>query len=73
MNVQPNDTRDRLIALERDVKHLTKNIDEMSDKVDELHNLLMKARGARWFILAAAALGGFVSAKLAMFFPWMGK
>lgn len=66
------DTRDKVVALERDVKHLTEQVEAMADKVSAMHDLLMQARGARWAILAMAAIGGFVSAKLAQFFPWFG-
>lgn len=65
------DTRDRTIKLEADVEHLTKKLEGVSTKVDEMHALLLQAKGAQWAILAMAAIGGFVSAKLSMFFPWL--
>jgi len=65
------DTRDRVIKLESDLRHLTDSVDSMSAKVTAMHDLLQQARGARWLILTAAALGGFVSAKLAAFMPWL--
>ena len=65
------DTRDRVIKLESDLKHLTDSVESMSAKVTAMHDLLNQARGARWLILTAAALGGFVSAKLAAFMPWL--
>ena len=68
---ESTDTRDRVIKLESDLKHLTDAVDVMSAKVTDMHNLLQQARGARWLILTAAALGGFVSAKLAAFMPWL--
>lgn len=64
------DTRDRVVALEVKVQHLTDTVDTMASKVDEMHNLLMQARGARWAIIAAASAGGFIAAKLSLFFPW---
>jgi uncharacterized protein YPO0396 len=70
MSVQ-SDTRDRVIKVESDLEHLKKQVDDMSSKVTELHTLLMQARGARWAILAMAAIGGFVSAKLSAFLPWL--
>jgi hypothetical protein len=42
----------------------------MSLKVDEMHELLMQARGARWAILGIASLGGFIAGKLASILPW---
>jgi hypothetical protein len=35
-------------------------VDKMSQKVDELHSLLFQARGARWVVLAAVAMMGFL-------------
>jgi hypothetical protein len=68
---ESTDTRDRVIKLESDLKHLTDSVESMSTKVTAMHDLLQQARGARWLILTAAALGGFVSAKLAAFMPWL--
>ena len=65
------DTRDRTIKLEADVEHLTDKVAEISDKVNEMHALLLQAKGARWAILAMAAIGGFVSAKLSTYVPWL--
>lgn len=59
-----DDTRDRVIALERDVKHLSEQMDEMADKVSQMHTLLMQAKGARWAVLSMVAIGGFVAGKL---------
>ena len=66
------DTRDRVIALETDVKHLTAKVDEMAEKVNAVHDLLQQAKGVKWLIVTAAAVGGFVSAKLAAVVPWFG-
>ncbi|PSJ60733.1 hypothetical protein [Pseudaminobacter soli (ex Li et al. 2025)] len=64
------DTRDRVIRLEAEVAHQTKTIEAMDTKVTEMHDLLMAAKGARWAIIAAASVGGFIAAKLSFFFPW---
>jgi len=65
------DTRDRVIKLESDLQHLTNAVESMSHKVTDMHDLLNQAKGARWLILTAAAIGGFISAKLAAFVPWL--
>lgn len=39
------DLRERITRLEGDVKHATKAIDGMVEKLDELHDLLNEARG----------------------------
>jgi hypothetical protein len=66
-----DDTRERVTALEVELRHVSKQLDEMGQKVNEMHALLLSARGARWLILTAAAIGGFVSAKLAPLLPWL--
>jgi hypothetical protein len=66
-----NDTRDRVIKLTSDMEHLTARFDEVAAKVAVMHDLLQSARGARWMILTAAAIGGFVSAKIGAFLPWI--
>jgi hypothetical protein len=70
---ESTDTRDRVIKLESDLKHLTDSVESMSAKVTAMHDLLNQARGARWLILTAAAIGGFVSAKVAAFVPWLSS
>lgn len=64
------DTRDRLIKLESKVEHMSDTLDEVSTTVKELNTLLQQAKGAKWAIMGAAAIGGFVSAKVAAFIPW---
>lgn len=66
-----DDTRERVTALEVELKHVSKQLSDMGEKVNEMHALLLSARGARWIIITAAAIGGFLSAKLAAFMPWM--
>lgn len=65
-----DDTRDRVIALERDMKHMSSKFDEVADQVKEMHQLLMQAKGAKWAIFGLASVGGFISAKLSALFPW---
>lgn len=68
-----DDTRDRVIALERDMQHMSAKVDEMAEQVKEMHQLLMQARGAKWAIVGMASIGGFISAKLSSFLPWLGQ
>lgn len=62
-----DDTRDKVIALESDVKHLTDKIDTLSKQVTEIHDLLQQARGAKWMLIAFATLGGAIVSKAATF------
>jgi 2-phosphoglycerate kinase len=63
------DERDRLIKLEIETSHLTKKVDEMAKQIDEMHDLLMQAKGARLILIGVASVVGFASAKLA---SWSG-
>lgn len=65
------DTRDRVIALESDVKHLTKQVDDMAEKVTAMHNLLQQAKGVRWLIIIMATIGGFLASKVGAYLPWL--
>lgn len=64
-----DDTRERLITLEVEVRHLTAQLSDTAAKVNEMHALLMQARGARWVIVALAALAGFFASFITKFIP----
>lgn len=64
-----DDTRDRVIALEVQVKNLEGDVQGMSRKVDEMHEILLQAKGARWVIVSAAALAGGITALLTKLLP----
>lgn len=66
-----NNTRDRLIALEVEVRHLSESLSSYGEKVNDMHNLLMQARGMKWLIIAMAAIAGFVSATLTKYIPFL--
>jgi len=59
--------RERIRALEVKIEHMSEAVVHMSSKVDELHSMLMQARGARWALLAIAGLAGFLSGKIGAF------
>lgn len=63
------DERDRLIKLEIETIHLSKKVDEMAKQIDEMHDLLMQAKGAKLILLGLASVVGFLSAKVA---GWTG-
>ena len=68
-----DDTRDKVVALEVKVLHLTETIESMDEKLTELHSLFLQAKGARWAIIGAATVGGFLAAKAAAFLPWLSS
>ena len=52
---------ERLAVLEQKVSHMEAELGRMSGKVDEMHAILLKARGVRWAIIAVAGLVGFLA------------
>lgn len=73
MSSLETDTRDRVIRLEAEVSQLGKTIESMDEKLTELHSLFLQAKGARWAIIGAATVGGFIAAKAAAFLPWLSS
>lgn len=57
----------RIAVLETNQRHLEDKLDKMSSKVDEMHEVLLQARGARWAILGVASLAGFFAGKFSTF------
>ena len=51
---------ERLAMLEQKVSHMEAELGRMSGKVDEMHAILLQARGVRWAIIAVSGLVGFV-------------
>ncbi|TWG97079.1 hypothetical protein L614_005400000040, partial [Ochrobactrum sp. J50] len=52
------DTRDRVIRLEERLKSFEEKFDEQSNKIDEMYDLLTKAKGAKLALIMIAALAG---------------
>lgn len=65
-----DDTRDRVIALEVKVDNLTEAVKARDAKIDEMHNVLMQAKGARYVIVGAAAVAGAVTGFLMKILPF---
>lgn len=64
------DNHERLVRLETKHEHLTKQVESMSIKVDQMHELLVQAKGVRWVIIAMATIGGFLASKIGTILPW---
>ena len=52
---------ERVAVLEQKVMRVETELVRMSTKVDEMHAVLMQAKGVRWAIVAVAAVVGFVT------------
>lgn len=63
---------ERLVKLETEFEHMAAKVDHMAKQVEEMHSLLLQAKGARWAVLGMATIGGFLSAKIGALIPWIG-
>lgn len=66
----------RIAVLENEMRHLNEKLEDTHAKVIIMHDLLMQAKGARWFIVGMAAIAGFgasFAAKWVSFFGSMPK
>lgn len=64
-----NDLRERLVRLETELEHVTAKLDSVAIKVSELLDILNAARGARYLLIAAAGVAGFLSGKIGALIP----
>lgn len=62
----------KVARLEAQVEHLTNTVETMSAKLDTVHEVLLQAKGARWFIITAATIGGAFSAFATKWLPFIG-
>jgi lipid-A-disaccharide synthase-like uncharacterized protein len=67
------DERDRLMKLETRFDHLQAQMEDTHAKVTIMHDLLMQAKGARWFIVGMAAIAGFAASFMAKWFAFFGS
>lgn len=55
---------ERIAVLETTQEHMQDTIDTMAVQLNEVHNLLVAAKGARWAVVGVAMLIGFVLANI---------
>jgi hypothetical protein len=68
-----DDTRERIAALEANLSHMSRAVDDMGAKVDEMHALMLKAQGTKYVVWTLAAVFGVAAPKLSAFLPILGK
>jgi len=61
MNAARSSPNERLAVLEQKVSHMEQELARMASKVDDMHAILLQARGVRWAIIAVAGLVGFLA------------
>jgi hypothetical protein len=54
---------ERIAVLEVQQRNIEVRLTAMGVKVDEMHSVLLQAKGARWAILGVASLAGFLAGK----------
>ena len=62
----------RIAVLETKQEHYEARMEKMSAQVDEMHAVLLQAKGAKWAILGVASLAGFFAGKMAGLFALFG-
>jgi hypothetical protein len=61
--------RERVAKLEVQMTHLSGKLDDTHQKVEEMHAILLQAKGARWVIVGLAGVAGLASGLLAKLVP----
>jgi hypothetical protein len=56
---------ERIASLEVSFRYMTNQLEDTHKKVEEMHALLLQARGAKWVIIGSAAIIGFLTSILA--------
>jgi hypothetical protein len=64
--------RERIAALEVQVKHLTAVVERQDQKIDVLVETLQQAKGAKWVLFALVGIGGFIAGKLPTLAGYLG-
>ena len=65
-----DDTRDKVIALERDMKHLSEEVTHLTKAVETLTHVLTGMKGGRAVLLAVVTASGTLGAAIAQAVPW---
>lgn len=61
--------RERVAKLEVQMAHLNEKLDDTHKKVEEMHAILLQAKGARWVIVGLAGVAGMASGVVSKFIP----
>lgn len=64
--------RERVAKLEVQMNHLSAKLGDKHQKVEEMHSILLQAKGARWAIIGLAGIAGLASGLIAKLTPWSG-
>lgn len=67
-----NEHGERIAVLETRVQALTDSVDKLTVQVETLVGLFQQAKGAKWVLMAAAGIGGYLAGKGAFMAAWLG-
>ena len=62
----------RITRLEVEMEHLKEKMDDTNTKVTEMHDLLTRARGAKWFVVGLAGLAGYIASYMPKLSAFIG-
>ena len=62
--------RERVAKLEVQMAHFAAKLDDTHQKVEEMHAILLQAKGARLMVVGLAGIAGLASGLLAKLAPW---
>jgi hypothetical protein len=63
---------ERIAVLETNQQFMRAQLTDMNEKLTAVHELMLAAKGARYAIIGAAALAGFLSGKVGGLFSALG-
>jgi len=66
-----DDTRERMIALEVKVDHLSEQLRMASTKLDDIHQDWQAMKGARWVLVGVASVAATISGLIVKFWPFV--
>lgn len=69
--IETGQLRERIAVLEANYRHTIERIETMADQMEEVHALLLQAKGARWTLLCIAGVLGFTVASIKPLAQWI--
>ena len=66
------DLGERVAVLETSIKYLTEQLEDTHRKVEEMHAVLLQAKGAKWVIVGTSGIIGFLAALTTKLLPLNG-
>lgn len=68
--LMPTD-QERIAVLETKLEQITRTLEHISDRLDELHETWQKAKGAKWVLLGLFGVAAFLGTKLSVIATWL--